>query len=189
MIVDGWTNVIIVIIIIFFFFLKKKINVETSKIQTQGKKQNKTKKIKKTKNDKCLQTHSPKADMLEKKELSFGLYDMNNDGFIDREEVRQMVVAALEEIDMRLSKSQIQGIVEYTFQTVDLDRNNIIDFKEYCAFCDKNPRFFKHMPLLFLCLCLLCVCVCVCVCAFMLFLWHNSQLLGLNFVENSFKKN
>ncbi|ETO19119.1 hypothetical protein RFI_18120 [Reticulomyxa filosa] len=68
---------------------------------------------------------------------------MNNDKLIDREELRKMVCAASEYIDMHLSTEQVDKLVNDTFLICDKDKNGVIDYEEYCAFCRENPRILQ----------------------------------------------
>ncbi|ETO29189.1 hypothetical protein RFI_07937 [Reticulomyxa filosa] len=92
---------------------------------------------------KTQKTKSNEASPQEKMEFSFFLYDMNNDKLIDKEELRKMVCSASEYIDMHLSEEQIEKLVNDTFLICDKDKNGVIDYNEYCAFCQENPRILQ----------------------------------------------
>lgn len=83
------------------------------------------------------------ASKEEKMKLSFFLYDINEDGFIDRTECKQMVTAALGQIEMSLTTDQVDQIVQNTFEVTDTNKDDKIDFEEYCEYCKKNPRILQ----------------------------------------------
>ena len=84
-----------------------------------------------------LSLEAPDEDKLA---LSFFLYDMNYDKHINRGECRQMVQLGLGEIDMQLSPQQIEVFVSNTFRAADRNKDGVIDFAEYSAYCRRNPR-------------------------------------------------
>ncbi len=86
---------------------------------------------------------SDKAPIEDKIELSFIMYDLNGDGKVDKEELKRMVIAALEHVAMNLGNDQIDAIVENTFELADANRDGFIDKEEYSVFCRNNPRILQ----------------------------------------------
>ncbi|QCE02264.1 calcineurin B-like protein 10 [Vigna unguiculata] len=85
---------------------------------------------------------------LEKKiDFSFRMYDLRQTGYIEREEVRQMVVAILSECGIDLDDETLETIINKTFQDADADKDDKISKEEWKAFVTRNPTLLKHMTL------------------------------------------
>ena len=89
---------------------------------------------------------SDKASFAEKCELSFNLYDLNNDNFIDKTELKTIIMDLLETAKgsdfmdpflMKLINSNdffVHQLITNTMKLFDLDSNGNISYSSYCKF-------------------------------------------------------
>jgi len=95
----------------------------------------------------ALNSLSENASTEEKIQISFYLYDLNQDGLIDGKEIRCLVDAALAESPQLWSEEQKQSICEATLQAADTNQNGVVEFEEYKNYCIKNPQIMKSFTI------------------------------------------
>uniref|UniRef100_A0A452XEN8 Calcineurin B-like protein n=1 Tax=Aegilops tauschii subsp. strangulata TaxID=200361 RepID=A0A452XEN8_AEGTS len=97
-----------------------------------------------------LQIFHPDTPMADKIAFAFRLYDLRGTGSIEREELKEMVLAILSESDLLLSDDAVEQMVDQTFTEADLNGDGRIDPDEWKALTSTNPALLKYMTLPYL---------------------------------------
>ncbi|XP_027182552.1 calcineurin B-like protein 7 isoform X1 [Coffea eugenioides] len=97
-----------------------------------------------------LSIFHPDTPEAEKVAFAFRLYDIWQTGLIEPEEVKEMILAFLDESDLTLSDDTVELIISKTFEEADSKRDGKIDTEEFKDFAARNPSLLKNMTIPYL---------------------------------------
>ena len=86
-----------------------------------------------------------KSDSESKIKFAFDLHDLDNNGHIDRSEIRILIKESFHENNLDYDKSQIDLLVDEFFDRADTDKSNTIDFNEFLQATKRYPDFINAM--------------------------------------------
>jgi len=78
--------------------------------------------------------------------VSFRMFDLDNDGTIDKDELYQMLQASLfDNPQIHLSEEDMRAVVDSTFNEVDANGDGRISYDEYCGMVKERPSFVDYL--------------------------------------------
>lgn len=86
----------------------------------------------------------------EKLRWAFSLYDVNGDGFITRQELRDVVCSVYALLGRRSSTDEraLRDHVDRVFQKMDVNRDGVVTMDEFMQMCSKDDTIARSLTLL-----------------------------------------
>ncbi|KAL9246655.1 hypothetical protein vseg_020163 [Gypsophila vaccaria] len=97
-----------------------------------------------------LSIFHPRTPYEDKIAFAFNLYDLRNTGYIEREELKEMILAILHEIGAILSDNLVEAMLDKALLEADLNQDGKIDLEEWKELVLRNPTLMKNMTLPYL---------------------------------------
>ncbi|XP_047341108.1 calcineurin B-like protein 7 [Impatiens glandulifera] len=97
-----------------------------------------------------LSIFHPDAPLDDKIAFMFRVYDPKHNGYIDRDELKEMVLALLNELDLSVSDSVVEDMVDKAMMEADKKGDGKIDLDEWKQLVAKNPSLIKNMTIPYL---------------------------------------
>ncbi|KAH0787007.1 EF hand family protein [Histomonas meleagridis] len=83
----------------------------------------------------------PRASVSEKAKFCFGLFDIDGNGTIEREELKIVLSLSLRENgSVKFTSDQLNQAIETTYRQIDQDGNGVISFEEFQNAAQANPQ-------------------------------------------------
>ncbi|XP_056686878.1 calcineurin B-like protein 7 isoform X4 [Spinacia oleracea] len=94
-----------------------------------------------------LSIFHPSTSETDKIAFAFNFYDVRNTGYIERAELKDMLLAIFEELEVTPSDNLVEAILEKTFVEVDHKQDGKIDQEEWKEYMARSPLLMKNMTL------------------------------------------
>jgi len=80
--------------------------------------------------------------------VSFGLFDRDSDGYIDTEELCQMLNACIKaQTSLSMSEDDVRDLVNVTVREVDANGDGKISFEEYREMISTDPSRMDYLTI------------------------------------------
>ena len=97
---------------------------------------------------KALNVFHPRASTNDKAKFAFDLYDVNGNGVITREELKQLVSAVMKRsIFLNLDEEAIERVLDTTFEQVDVEKDGSISYQEFYRMVKENRKCIANMTM------------------------------------------
>ena len=96
-----------------------------------------------------LNVFHPRMNTNEKAKFAFDLYDVNGNGVITREELKQLVCEAVmkRSIFLNLDEEAIERVLDSTFEQVDIEKDGSISYEEFYRMVKENRKCIANMTI------------------------------------------
>ena len=95
-----------------------------------------------------LNVFHPETSRDAKTKFAFRVYDLQDTGEINRDDVRRMLEAvSSQSTSMSLTAKEIEAAVNKTFEDCDLTKNGVISLKEFESLVEKNDKVIANMTM------------------------------------------
>eukprot|EP01012_Entosiphon_sulcatum_P012586 TRINITY_DN17914_c0_g1_i2.p1 TRINITY_DN17914_c0_g1~~TRINITY_DN17914_c0_g1_i2.p1 ORF type:complete len:200 (+),score=51.92 TRINITY_DN17914_c0_g1_i2:33-632(+) len=87
---------------------------------------------------------SCKADYNTRLHFCFRLYDIDNNGYISKEELSQICDACLKQNDLIIPAQHLAALVDATFSLADTDGDGLISQTEFGSYVQRHPQVMEQ---------------------------------------------
>jgi len=95
-----------------------------------------------------LSSLSPRASIMEKAQFCFLVYDIDKNGYIEKEELKEVLKASIiENQHVVIPEPQLEKIIDATFKKMDLSQDGKISIEEFMIEAEKNPSILACVNL------------------------------------------
>ena len=95
-----------------------------------------------------LNVFHPRMNTNEKAKFAFDLYDVNGNGVITREELKELVSAVMKRsIFLNLDEEAIERVLDSTFEQVDIEKDGSISYEEFYRMVKENRKCIANMTI------------------------------------------
>ncbi|KAH6801839.1 Calcium-binding EF-hand family protein [Perilla frutescens var. frutescens] len=94
-----------------------------------------------------LSIFHPDTPQQDKAVFAFNLYDIWETGYIEKEEVKEMIVELLKESNLILPEDIIEAIIDKTFEEADTEKDGKIDIEEWKEFAARKPALLRNITI------------------------------------------